>query len=96
MIPVTTEDKPAVRIYTTRICPHCIRAKFLLHRRSIPYEEVDVSGNAEMRAWLVQATGGLRTVPVIFIHDRPIGGSAELHQLDREGRLMPMVEGRTA
>lgn len=90
--PTTPAAKPPVRIYTTRICPYCIRAKHLLQKRQIAYEEIDVTGDAEMRNWLVEATGGLRTVPAIFIHDEPIGGSDELHALDRAGKLMPMVE----
>ena len=82
-------------MYTTRICPYCIRAKMLLKKRDIPYEEIDVEGDHAMRAWLVKATGGLRTVPAIFINGQPIGGFDELHALDRAGRLMAMVAGTT-
>lgn len=76
-----------VDVYTTRICPYCVRAKSLLDRRGIAYREIDVSSDADKRAWLVTATGGRRTVPQIFVDGDPIGGSDELHDLDRSGEL---------
>ncbi|HEY8078002.1 MAG TPA: glutaredoxin 3 [Labilithrix sp.] len=82
-------DSPAsrpVRIYSTLICPYCIRAKALLNAKGIPYENVDVTGNPAMRAWLVQQTGR-RTVPQIFIGEEAIGGFDELRALDRSGEL---------
>jgi glutaredoxin 3 len=75
-----------VRIYTTIYCGHCWRAKLLLQRRGIRYQEIDVTGDPAARAWLVQATGR-RTVPQIFVDGRPIGGAAELARLDGEGEL---------
>ena len=75
-----------VTVYTTPICPYCVRAKALLNKRGIPYEEVDVGGDDAKRAWLLQTTGR-RTVPQIFIGGDPIGGSDELHELDRNGEL---------
>ena len=75
-----------VQVYTTDYCPYCDRAKALLKRRGIAYEEIDVSGDSDKRAWLVKTTGR-RTVPQIFIKGEPIGGSDELHALDRSGEL---------
>jgi glutaredoxin 3 len=75
-----------VRIYTTLICRFCILAKMLLKRKGVPYEEIDVSGDREARARLVQATGR-RTVPQIFINEEPIGGFHELAALERTGDL---------
>lgn len=75
-----------VRMYTTLICPYCIRAKMLLKQKGVPYEEIDVSGDHEMRAWLVKATGR-RTVPQIFIDDEPIGGFDDMRALDLSGEL---------
>lgn len=86
---------PSVRIYTTTFCGYCIRAKMLLSRRAVAYEEVNVGNDYETRAWLVRATGQ-KTVPQIFIHGRPIGGYDELAALDRAGKLMPMIEGAPA
>ena len=79
-------------MYTTTICAYCIRAKMLLGKRNIPYEEINVGGDHDKRAWLVQATGR-KTVPQIFIHGRSIGGFEELAALDRAGQLMPMIHG---
>ncbi|MBX3186074.1 MAG: glutaredoxin 3 [Labilithrix sp.] len=75
-----------VRMYSTLICPYCLRAKALLKLRGIAYDDVDVTGDAEARAWLVQTTGR-RTVPQIFIGEEPIGGFDELRELDRTGEL---------
>ena len=75
-----------VKMYTTTWCPYCIRAKQLLKMRDVPFEDIDVQGDDETRAWLVQATGQ-RTVPQIFIGDESIGGFTELAMLDRSGQL---------
>lgn len=80
-----------VRIYTTLFCVYCIRAKLLLKRRDIAYEEIDVGGDAATRAWLVNVSGGRRTVPQIFIHGESIGGFDELNALDKQGRLAAML-----
>jgi glutaredoxin 3 len=80
-----------VTMYTTRICPYCIAAKRLLSKRNIAYEEIDVTGDQAKRAWLVEVTGGRKTVPQIFIKGQPIGGYDELKQLDVSGALAPML-----
>lgn len=86
---------PAVVVYSTTYCGYCVRAKMLLQRRGIPFEEIDVTGDSERRAWL-RAKTGLRTVPQIFIHGEPIGGSDELHALDRSGELKRLIESKPA
>lgn len=78
-----------VRIYSTKVCPYCVRAKMLLTKRGIPYEEIDASDEAT-RDWLVQATGR-KTVPQIFIAEQPIGGFDELAALDARGELKEMI-----
>lgn len=80
-----------VKVYSTSYCPYCDRAKALLKKRDVPYEEIDVSNDPEKRTWLVKATGGRRTVPQIFIDDQPVGGSDELHALDRSGELEKLL-----
>ena len=70
-----------VEVYTTRNCPYCVRAKRLLETRGVPYAEMDVSDDDELRADLVRRTGR-RTVPQIFIDGRAIGGYEELAALD--------------
>jgi glutaredoxin 3 len=76
-----------VVVYSTLICPYCIRAKALLRERKIPFEEIDVTLDASKRTWLVTAAGGRKTVPVIFIDGAAIGGFEELRALDRSGDL---------
>jgi glutaredoxin 3 len=79
-----------VLVYSTQICPYCVRAKHLLKSRGIAFEEIDVSGDAEARARLVEMTGR-RTVPQIFIGEEAIGGFDDLAALDRKGELAAKV-----
>ncbi len=76
-----------VTIYTTNTCPYCIRAEALLEARGVPFEKVDVSGDYEARAALVERANGRRTVPVVFIDEEPIGGYTELAALAASGEL---------
>jgi glutaredoxin 3 len=82
-----------VTVYVTKTCPYCVAAKRLLTKRGASFVEVDVTGDEEKRAWLVQATGR-RTVPQIFIADEPVGGYDELAALDRRGMLVEMLAGK--
>src|ERR1044072_3211792 len=75
-----------IRMYTTKWCGYCVRAKALLDSRGLDYEEVDLGDDPGFRARLHELTGGW-TVPQIVIGERPIGGYTELWRLDREGRL---------
>lgn len=75
-----------VKIYTTPSCPYCHRAKRLLQKKNVPFEEIDVAGDDEARAALVQRTGE-RTVPQIFIGETHVGGSDELQALESQGKL---------
>jgi glutaredoxin 3 len=81
---------PPVRIYTTPFCPYCARAKSLLARKGVGFEEIDVYMNPEARAEMTARCGG-RTVPQIFIGERYIGGCDELHALDEAGELDPLL-----
>lgn len=80
-----------VRVYTTTTCPHCLRAKRLLDKRGIAYEEVDVTGDEEKRRWLLETTGR-RTVPQVFIGDAAVGGADDLFALDAQGDLLRRVK----
>jgi glutaredoxin 3 len=75
-----------VRVYSTRWCGYCVRAKALLESRGIAYEEISLDSDPAFRRKLFDLTGGW-TVPQILIDGRPIGGYTELWRLDREGRL---------
>jgi glutaredoxin 3 len=78
----------SVRLYSTRWCGYCVRAKALLESRGIEYEEVMLDDDPAFRQKLFDLTGGW-TVPQILIDGRPIGGYTELWRLDREGKLEP-------
>jgi len=81
-----------VEIYSKFTCSYCMRAKMLLDRKGVDYEEYEISGQAEKRAEMIQRANGRTTVPQIFIDGRHIGGSDDLHDLEREGRLDAMLE----
>ncbi|HYO68998.1 MAG TPA: glutaredoxin 3 [Archangium sp.] len=80
-----------VKIYTTTYCGYCVRAKDLLTRKGVKYEELDVTGDDEMRSKLVEMSGQ-RTVPQIWIGDTHVGGYSDLARLESEGRLDPMLQ----
>jgi glutaredoxin 3 len=73
-------------MYTTAWCGYCSRAKSLLERKGLEYEEISMDDDPAFRAKLLDMTGRW-TVPQIFIDGSPIGGYSELWQLDRDGRL---------
>jgi glutaredoxin 3 len=80
-----------VRIYTTPICPYCVRAKSLLQKKGVEVEEIDIYMSDEARKEMQQNSGGARTVPQIFIGDTHVGGCDDLYALDRAGELDPML-----
>lgn len=83
---------PSITIYTTPVCPYCVRAKNLLKQKGVEaYEEIDVSGDAAIRDAMVVRAGGRRTVPQIFIGDTHVGGFDDLAALDRAGKLEPLL-----
>ena len=75
-----------VRIYTTRWCGYCVRAKALLDELGLEYEEISLDDDTHFRRTLQRLTGGW-TVPQIVLDDRPLGGYAELWRLARSGEL---------
>ena len=80
-----------VEIYTTRYCPYCISAKALLNRKNVQFTEIDVSGDPAGRAKMVERANGRMTVPQIFIGATHVGGSDDLHELERAGKLDPLL-----
>ncbi len=82
-----------VKIYTTSYCPYCVRAKALLKRKGVEFEEIDVTDDGDERARMVELTGGRRTVPQIFVDGAPLGGYDELARLDKAGKLDLMLAG---
>jgi glutaredoxin 3 len=84
---------PKVTIYTTAFCPYCLSAKALLRRKNVEFAEIDVSYDVEGRQRMMAKAHGRGTVPQIFIGGRHVGGSDELHALDRQGKLDPLLAG---
>lgn len=75
-----------VTIYTTKVCPYCVRAKDLLKRKGAAFTEVD-AGDDDVREAMIAKAGGRRTVPQIFIGCTHVGGCDDLYALDKEGKL---------
>ncbi len=82
-----------VEIYTTPTCPYCQAAKRLLTKKNAPYTEIDVSRDMAQRTAMTKRAIGGQTVPQIFIGNRHVGGSDELHALDRAGKLDALLAG---
>ncbi len=80
-----------VEIYTWSTCPFCRRAKSLLENKGVEYTEYDITGDEDARAKMVERTGGPKSVPQIFIDDQYIGGCDDLHALDEQGELDPLL-----
>ena len=82
-----------IEIYTTSICAYCDRAKQLLRRHNLHFEEINVASNLEKREEMLKRSNGRQTVPQIFINGKHVGGCDDLYALDKAGRLLPMVAG---
>ncbi len=82
-----------VKMYTTAVCPYCIRAKQLLKARGVEQiDEIRIDADPQARTDMMQSTGR-RTVPQIFIGDTHVGGCDDLIELDSRGGLMPLLQG---
>lgn len=80
-----------VRMYTTQVCPYCLRAKALLKARGVvAIEEIRIDLDPAARDGMVELTGR-RTVPQIFIGDIHVGGCDDLVALDQRGELLPLL-----
>jgi glutaredoxin 3 len=81
----------AIIIYTTNSCPYCHAAKELLTLKKAAYEEIDVTGNPELRAKMTEKAGGITSVPQIFINGQHIGGCDDLYNLEKQAKLDPLL-----
>ena len=83
----------AVRMYTTQVCPYCVRAKALLKQRGVAQiDELRIDLDPQQRDQMIALTGR-RTVPQIFIGSTHVGGCDDLMALDRSGGLAPLLAG---
>jgi len=80
-----------VEIYSKMFCGFCYSAKRLLEGKGVAYEEYDITMGGPKRAEMIQRANGRTTVPQIFIDETHVGGCDDLHALDRDGRLDPML-----
>lgn len=83
---------PKVEIYTSPLCGYCHAAKRLLTGKGVEFSEIDVMSAPERREEMVQRANGGRTVPQIFIGEVHVGGSDDLHALERAGKLDALLE----
>jgi len=82
---------PTVKMYTTAVCPYCIRAKQLLKARGVTeIDEIRIDEQPQARDEMMRSTGR-RTVPQIFIGDAHVGGCDDLIALDARGGLLPLL-----
>ena len=77
---------PDIKVYSTRNCPFCVRAKALLTSKELEYTEIRVDTDTERLHEMIERSGN-RTVPQIFINDVSIGGFDELAQMNADGNL---------
>lgn len=75
-----------IKIYTTQWCGYCAAARELLRSKGAAFEDIDVDGDSSLRTEMTEKSGG-RTVPQIFINNKPIGGYTDLAALEQEGKL---------
>ncbi|RAU16499.1 glutaredoxin 3 [Nitrincola tibetensis] len=80
-----------VTIYTTRTCPFCVRAKYLLKQKNVEFTEIDVGSSLELKREMI-ARSGRQTVPQIFIDDFHVGGCDDLYELDLDNKLDPLLK----
>jgi len=84
----------SVEIYTRKFCSYCHYAKELLSRKGVPFREIDVTGNADMRRQMTERARGANTLPQIFIGSKHIGGCDELYALEDSGELDPLLQSQ--
>lgn len=81
-----------VLIYTGPSCPYCVAAKTLLKNKNVNFEEINLGEQPDKMNEMLQKSGGRRTVPQIFIGETHVGGSDELHALEKAGKLNSLLD----
>lgn len=82
---------PMVEIYTTPLCPYCVRAKRLLNSKGVEFTEIDLWQYPGRRAEMISRAEGRRTVPQVFVDGMALGGSDDLQALEASGGLDPLL-----
>jgi glutaredoxin 3 len=81
-----------IEIYSKSTCPYCYRAKDLLVKKKLEFTEYDLLDNPELRTEMIERSGGLSTVPQIFINDKYLSDCDGLYALEQNGRLDSIIE----
>jgi glutaredoxin 3 len=81
-----------IEIYTKSTCPYCYRAKDLLVKKKLEFTEYDLLDNPELRTEMIERSGGLSTVPQIFINDKYLSDCDGLYALEQNGTLDSIIE----
>lgn len=80
-----------VEIYTWALCPFCIRAKRLLKSKGVQFTEYKIDGDNAARSAMAERANGGRSVPQIFINNQHVGGCDDIHELEAQGKLDPLL-----
>lgn len=88
-------DSTRVRLYGTRFCPYCVAARRLLKGLEIPFDDIPLDGEPQLRREVMAASGG-HTVPQIWVGNHYVGGYTELAALHQSSGLLPLVAGLSA
>ncbi len=80
-----------IDIYTIRYCPYCEEAKELLSRKGVTFQEIDATGNRDIRKAMIERANGRSTYPQIFIGATHVGGCDDLYALEEAGKLDPLL-----
>jgi glutaredoxin 3 len=83
---------PNVILYSKDYCPYCVKAKNLLKKKGAAFTEIDVTRDEKLLAEMLAKSGGMRTVPQIFIGDTHVGGFDDMHALDVAGKLDALLK----
>lgn len=89
----TAQSHPHVLMYATAVCPYCVRARRLLERKGVTYEEIRIDRDRDQLQVMIQRSKRT-TVPQIFIGDAHVGGYDDLARLEEAGRLDALLEQR--
>ena len=85
-----------IQVYTTKTCTYCERTKALLKSLNLEFDEISLEGQDELRDRLSRENRGWRTVPMVFIHGKFIGGYDDVSALHKEGKLVTLAAGSEA
>ncbi|MFY0682019.1 MAG: glutaredoxin 3 [Thalassovita sp.] len=81
-----------IEIYSSPLCGFCHAAKRLLTQKGVEFTEINVLTNPKRKPEMIQRANGGRTVPQIFINQKHVGGCDDLYELERQGKLDPLLK----